>query len=172
MKLAKTRWPDRVLIAVAIIAGVSTCALAQRRGPRHDAERQRDMATFHFLLEHRQAIARNVTKLPDGVETVTESNDPEITAKLREHVEAMHRRLKDGRPIHMRDPLFREIFRNADKIKMTVEKTDKGLKVSETSQDSYVVRLIQAHADVLNQFLANGHEEVRKNHPLPPRDGS
>jgi hypothetical protein len=83
----------------------------------------------------------------------------------------MHQRLKDKRPIHMRDPLFREIFRNADQIKLTVEKTNKGLKVTETSEDEYVVKLIQAHADVLNQFLANGHEEVRKDHPLPSRDG-
>jgi hypothetical protein len=81
----------------------------------------------------------------------------------------MHKRLKEGRPIHMRDPLFREIFRNADKIKMTIAKTKKGVKVSETSEDPYVVKLIQAHAVVLDQFLAKGHEEVRKNHSVPPR---
>jgi hypothetical protein len=169
MKLTKTKWPNGVLIAFAIVLLASTCARAQPRGPRHDAERQHDMATFHFLLEHRDDIVRKVTKRPDGVETLTESDNPEVTSKLREHFEAMHKRLKDGRPIHMRDPLFREVFRNADKIKMTVEKTDKGLKVSETSQDAYVVRLIQAHAEVLNQFLAKGHEEVRKNHPVPQK---
>ena len=81
----------------------------------------------------------------------------------------MHKRLLEGRPIHMRDPLFREIFRNAGKIKMTIDKTQKGVKVSETSKDPYVARLIQAHAQVPNQFLAKGHQEVRKNHPVPPR---
>ena len=54
--------------------------------------------------------------------------------------------------------------------KMTVEKTAKGVKVAETSTDPYVARLIQAHAEVVSQFLANGHAEVRKNHPIPPRD--
>jgi hypothetical protein len=102
-----------------------------------------------------------VTKTANGVETLTESANVEVAPKLAVHVEAMHKRLLKGRPIHMRDPLFREIFRNADKIKMTVEKTPQGVKVSETSKDPYVAKLIQAHAEVLNQFLAKGHEEVR-----------
>jgi hypothetical protein len=140
-------------------------------GPKGDTERPHDMMAFQFLLRHWDDIARNVTKLPDGVETLTESDNPEVVAKLRDHVDAMHRRLIDGRPIHMRDRLFREVFRHADKIKMTIEETEKGVKFSETSQDPYVARLVQAHAEVLNQFLAKGHEEVRKSHPLPPRDG-
>jgi hypothetical protein len=128
-----------------------------------------DMVTFHYLLDHRAEITRKVVKTADGVETVTESNNKEVAAKIQEHVEAMHRRLKESRPIHMRDPLFREIFRQADKVKMAVEKTAKGVKVSETSKDAYVVQLIQAHAEVVSQFLAKGHEEVQKNHEPPPR---
>jgi hypothetical protein len=144
-------------------------ASAQPRGPRWDAERQADMDVFHYLLDHRKEITRKVTKVPSGVETLTESDNREVAAKLQVHVEAMHKRLLKGRPIHMRDPLFREIFRHAEKIKLTVEKVPKGVKVSETSKDPYVARLIQAHAEVLNQFLAKGHEEVRKNHSVPPR---
>ncbi len=125
------------------------------------------MQTFQFLLQHRGDITRQVTEVPGGVETLTESDDPDVATSLRAHVKAMYGRLESGRPIHMRDPLFREVFRHADKIRLTVEQTDKGLKVSETSDDPYVVRLIRAHAEVVNQFLANGHEEVRKNH-LPP----
>jgi hypothetical protein len=127
------------------------------------------MTTFQFLLDHRTQITRKVTNIASGVETLTESDNRDVAAKLAVHVEAMHKRLLERRPIHMRDPLFREIFRHADKIKLTFEKTPKGVKVSETSKDPYVARLIQAHAEVLNKFLANGHAEVRKNHPVPSR---
>lgn len=39
----------------------------------------------------------------------------------------------------------------------------------ETSKDAYVVKLLQAHADVIGAFLANGRSEMMKNHPVPPR---
>jgi hypothetical protein len=158
-----------VSAAIAVAWLGATTGHAQPRGPRWDAERQTDMDVFHYLLDHRKQITRKVTKVPTGVETLTESDNREVAAKLHLHVEAMHKRLLEGRPIHMRDPLFREIFRHAEKIKLTVEKVPKGVKVSEVSKDPYVAKLIQAHAEVLNQFLAKGHEEVRKNHPVPPR---
>jgi len=41
--------------------------------------------------------------------------------------------------------------------------------VSETSDDAYAAALIQAHADVVSLFIKNGHDEVRKNHAVPPR---
>ena len=107
--------------------------------------------------------------LPDGVETLTESDVPETAAKLREHVRSMYGRLEEGRPIHARDPLFAEIFRNADKIRMTLDDTEHGLRVRETSDDPYVAKLIQRHAEVVSGFLANGHAEMRKNHPLPEK---
>lgn len=141
----------------------------QGRGFGRDAEHMADMELFHFLLDNRSKITRKVTKLPDGVETVTESDDPEIAAKLQTHVEAMYKRVEQGRPIHARDPLFAEIFRNADKIEMKLEKTNKGVKVIETSEDAYVTKLIQRHAEVVDRFVKNGRAEMRVNHPLPDK---
>lgn len=158
-----------LLAAIAMGGLAMPEALAQGRGPRGDADFAADQATFQFLLEHRDAIQRQVTRVPAGVETLTESNDPAVAARLAEHVEAMHKRLLAGRGIHMRDPLFREIFRHADAIALKVEKTPRGVRVSETSADPYVVRLIQAHADVVSQFLKHGPSEVRSNHALPAR---
>jgi hypothetical protein len=129
------------------------------------------MQVFQFLLEHHKVISRKVTKLADGVETLTESDRPEVAQKIQEHVAAMHERVKEGRGIHLRDPLFREVFRHYDRIKMTYEKTEKGVKVKETSTDAHVVKLIQAHAEVVDRFVANGHAEMRKDHPVPPPRG-
>ncbi len=162
------------LIGLLCIAIVSDSAWAQR-GPRGrgfgmDAAHRADMELFHFLLDNRAKITRKVTNLADGVETVTESDDPEVVNKLQAHVESMYKRVEQGRPIHARDPLFAEIFRNADKIEMKLEKTDNGVKVVETSTDAYVAKLIQRHAEVVNLFIKNGHLEMRKNHALPEKE--
>jgi hypothetical protein len=34
-----------------------------------------------------------------------------------------------------------------------------------------VVKLLQEHARVLDLFIKNGYDEVRKNHPVPGGDG-
>jgi hypothetical protein len=45
----------------------------------------------------------------------------------------------------------------------------RGIRVTETSTDPYVVKLIQAHAEVLNAFIKNGRAEAMKNHDVPSR---
>jgi hypothetical protein len=137
------------------------------RGP--DTQFEADRELFHFLLDHREAIRRKVKKQKDGVSTLTESDDPEVAEALRKHVASMVQRVEQGQPIRMRDPLFAEIFRHADKIDMQVEPTDKGLRVVETSSDPYVARLIQAHAKVVTRFLKHGYPEARANHAAPKR---
>jgi hypothetical protein len=92
-----------------------------------------------------------------------------VARKIQEHAEAMHRRVKEGNGIHLRDPLFAAIFKNYDRVSMKVEKIEKGVKVRETSTDPHVVKLIQAHAVVVTKFIENGHEEVRRNHAIPEK---
>jgi len=125
------------------------------------------MKAIQFLLINRAKIRRTVVNRPDGVETLTESDDPNVTAVLVWHVESMGLRVKEQRPIHVRDPLFAEMFRNAATLNMKVERTAQGVKVVETSTNAYSVKLIQAHAQVVSLFLENGPIEVRKNHAVP-----
>lgn len=139
-------------------------------GMAMDAAAQADMQVFHALIDQRAQIVRKVTPRPNGVETVTESDDPAVAKLIRTHVEAMSARVKEARPIHLRDPLFAEVFKHADKIALEMEATPKGIRVVETSTDAYTVKLIQAHADVVSLFLANGRAEMMKNHAVPARD--
>jgi hypothetical protein len=146
----------------------------QGRGPGHgragrgaDPAFEADRATFHFLLDQREKIRRRVVRLSDGVQTLTESDDPKVAKAIQEHVAAMHRRLTKPDPIRMRDPLFAAIFRGADKITMEIEKTERGVRVTETSSDPFVVKLIQAHAAVVSRFLEVGYPEARANHEVP-----
>ena len=64
---------------------------------------------------------------------------------------------------------FHFLLDNRDKIRRTITRTDKGVRLVEASNDPYVASLIQAHADVVSQFIDNGHAEVQKNHAVPPR---
>lgn len=139
------------------------------KGPGGDAAFAADRDLFHELLENRAAIQRDVKKIEKGVETLTESEQPKVAAAIQKHVASMEKRVKDKQPIHLRDPLFAEVFRHTDKIKFVYEKTDKGMRVTETSEDAYVAKLIQAHADVVSLFLKNGFEEVRRNHEVPAK---
>lgn len=143
---------------------------ARGRGQWDDPRFIEDRKWFHFLLDNRAKIRRTITRTEKGVDIQTESDDPEVTAGIRTHVASMHARVKEGRGIHMRDPLFREVFRHADKINMDITNTDKGVRVIETSEDPYVASLVQAHADVVSLFIENGYDEVQKNHAVPPQN--
>ena len=143
---------------------------AQQHGhdERHDADHQ----VFEFLLRNHEKIERSVKELPDGVETLTESDTPEVAEKIKDHVEWMEYRIENTHPIRMRDPLFAELFKHTDKIKMVHEDTEKGVRVVETSDDPYVVKLIQAHAKTVSGFVERGFAEAMKNHEVPGKTTS
>lgn len=128
-----------------------------------------DRDIFHFLLQNHDKITRTVTEIENGVQTVTESTDSAIASKIQEHVASMHKRIEDGRPLRMWDELYREIFKHADKIEMDVKKTNNGVAVTETSEDPYVVKLIQSHAKVVTGFTKKGFEEAHLNHEPPTK---
>ena len=159
------------LLLIALIAVTPAFGQGGRagRGMMGDAAHAADMQVFHQLFEHRTEITRQVIAREEGIETVTESKTPEVTRLLQTHVASMLARVKEGRPIHQRDPLFAELFKNVDRIEARYELTVGGVRVIETSKDAYVVKLLHAHADVVSAFLANGMSEMMKNHPLPPR---
>ncbi len=169
------------LLVAVMASALTTTAMAQGRGfqggrgqgPRGPAGRGPDSNfvvdrdDFHFLLEHHNEIRRNVKELTDGVETVTESDDQEVAARIQKHVAAMYQRVEHQRPIRMRDPLFAEIFRHADKIELEFENTPNGIRVVERSDDEYVVKLIKSHAKTVSGFAKYGFAEARKTHAIP-----
>ena len=163
----------QTLALTALLASVVTAAPATSQGGRgammQDPTHAADMQVFQQLFDHRAEITRRVTLRKDGVETITESASPVVARLIQTHVESMLARVKDARPIHQRDPLFVELFRHARLIDARYEQTSGGVRVIETSQDPYAVKLVQAHAEVIGAFIANGRAEAMKNHPAPPR---
>lgn len=132
-----------------------------------DERHRADHDVFQFLLANHDQINRTVRRLPNGVETVTESESPKIAAKIKDHVKWMAYRIEENHPIRMRDPLFAELFRHAEKIELQHEETEKGVRVTETSKDPQVAKLIQSHADVVSGFVERGFAEAMKNHAVP-----
>ncbi len=159
-----------LLVSASVLLTSPGVAQPPGRGLGPDQDFARDREVFHWLLAHHDAVRRQVHEIPGGVETVTESDNPAVTAKIQGHVAAMSRRVEQGRPIRNRDPLFAALFRHYDQISIRVERTEKGVSVRETSDDPGVVRLIRAHAKVVSGFVKFGFEEARKNHDLPPAE--
>jgi len=126
-----------------------------------------DMQTIHELFAEHQRITRSVKNIDNGVETITESDDPKVQALISEHAWAMHKRIASKQPIRIWDPLFAELFKYSEKINMEITKTAKGVKVVETSTDPYVVKLLQAHALAVSEFASEGPSSMHKAHALP-----
>ncbi|MFO0946369.1 MAG: hypothetical protein U1D30_10535 [Planctomycetota bacterium] len=139
------------------------------RGRGGDPAFVEDRKIFHQLLQHRDSIRREVKNTEYGVETITESDDPKVASLIQLHVASMKRRVEERRPIHQRDPLFAALFQHADEIQFTFERTAKGVRVKETSEDPYVATLIQGHARVVSWFIERGPDEVHRNHEAPAK---
>ena len=112
-------------------------------------------AIFDLLSGH-DAIARTVKEIPGGVQTTTTTTKPELVETLRTHVRQMARRLEQGRPVRMWDPVFRDVFAHADEINVAMKDIDGGIEVTETSKNPAVVTLIRAHAAKVSDFVAEG----------------
>jgi YHS domain-containing protein len=158
-----------VLLVVATVGATAFAlpAMGAPPMPQVTHERSPDMETIHRLFAHTDKIRRTVRKLPNGVETLTESGDPTVRVLLREHVHAMHVRLQKREPIRAWDPLFAEVFKQAGKIKIQITDTKQGVRVTETSADPYTVTLLHAHADAVSGFVTEGPAGMAKRHELP-----
>jgi hypothetical protein len=156
----------RLFTRVGVIALV-TIGIAGTAAPASAQMHREDMQLFHYLLANRDKITREVKNLPNGIDTVTRSDDPEVAARLKAHVASMLKRMEEGRPIHARDPLFAELFRNAKKVTVSLQPFLEGVHVVETSDDEYTVRLLHEHGRVVNLFIKNGMREMHRDHPVP-----
>jgi hypothetical protein len=128
-----------------------------------------EMSAIHGLLSQHDKIQRSVKDIPDGVETVTRSDYPEVTKLIREHVWQMKARIEKGEPIRQMDPLFREIFANHEHIHMKIVDVAGGVRVTETADEQRVVPLVRQHVRrAVSEFVAGGMRRAMQPTPLPP----
>ena len=81
-----------------------------------------ERSDIHELFSNHDKIKRTVTNLPDGIRTVTESDDPQVAATIKKHVAEMGKRVEEGRDpgLPIESPALHSIFRDKDKIKTHV----------------------------------------------------
>ncbi len=124
---------------------------------------------LHSLFFNHSKIKRTVTNLPDGIRTVTESDDPQVAATIKKHVAEMGKRVEEGRDpgLPIETPALHAIFQNKDRIKTAYETTEKGVIVVQTSTDATAVKALQDHAaevtDLAQRGMVAAHEAMMKN---------
>lgn len=138
-------------------------------GMMHGSATATEMDEIHSMLTDHDKIRRTVTNLPNGIRTVTESDDPDMAATIASHVAGMGERVKAGRDpdLPIQSPTLKIIFRNRDKINTTYESTPKGIVVVQTSNDAETVAALQKHAgevtDLAKRGMVAAHETMMKN---------
>ncbi len=136
----------------------------------HDTATGAQLGDIHALLANHDKIKRTVTNLPDGIRTVTESDDPKIAALIKTHVAEMGQRVKagDNPNLPIQSPALNEIYRNKDKIQTTYETTEKGVVVVQRSSDAATVAVLQQHAAEVTDLVRGGmsalHTAMMRNH--------
>jgi hypothetical protein len=131
-------------------------------GMGHDAATNAQLGVIHELIANHDRIRRTVTNLPDGIRTVTESDDPKVAEWIKAHVADMGRRVAAGDDpgLPIESPALHAIFRDKDKIRTTVETTEKGVVVVQTSGDAQTVADLQTHAAEVTDLVQGGMTAV------------
>ncbi len=122
------------------------------------------MSVVHELMMNHDKLRRSVTNLPDGVRTLTESDDPALAQQLRSHVSATGEFVAKGVDpnLPMSTASLHGVLRSGAKIVRRTELTGKGILVTETSTDSATVALVQAHAAEVTDLVNRGMVAMRE----------
>lgn len=114
------------------------------------------------MFQNFDTITREVENLPDGIRTITRSSDPEVMDVLVSHVVGMIARVEDGRDpeIIIQSPTLDIFFDRPDAIETTVEVTEDGIVVVQTSTDAEVVAALHTHAAEVSAMADRGMDAV------------
>jgi len=139
-------------------------------GMNHGSATPSEHEGIRDLFLNHDRIKRTVTNLPDGIRTVTESDDPQVVEVIKKHVADMGKRVDEGRDpgLPIETPALHAIFRDKDKVKSTYEVTEKGIIVVQTSTDPKTVAALQQHAAEVTGLVEGGmeaaHTAMMQNH--------
>lgn len=181
------------LLAVGILAwkGLGTHSLARMThggmhghgadGTGHDevnmpglrgldtSERETDeMATMFRQFDK---MTRSVTNLPNGIRTVTHSEDEELMGVIASHAVGMITRVEEGRDpkVMIQSPTLDIFFQRGDAISTAIDFTEEGLIVTQTSDDPQMVKALQTHAAEVTAMAERGMAAVHE--MMMQRDG-
>jgi len=124
-----------------------------------------DRDVWQTLLYHHAKIQRTVTIIENGVAATTESDDPAVATLIKDHTLAMQTRMVEGLQVRTWDPVFKELFARHEHVKLSVELTEKGVRIVETGDDPETVRLLRSHASGVTDFVRLGGAAAQRETP-------
>ena len=129
------------------------------RGVNVSPEESEDMAV---MFRNFETITRTVTNLPDGIRTVTNASDPDVMASLVSHVTIMIDRVAtlDDPQVFIQSPTLDLFFVRGADINTTIDMTDDGIVVVQTSADPEMVAALQTHAAEVTDMADRGMDAV------------
>lgn len=121
-----------------------------------------ESAELAVMFRNFTEITRTVKNLPNGIRTVTYSQDPDLMSVIASHVTGMIQRVEDGRDpkVMIQSPTLNILFERRERIRTDIEMTDEGLVVIQTSDDPEVVEALQTHAGEVSDMVDRGMEAV------------
>ena len=131
------------------------------RGVDASPEESAEMAV---MFRNFDRITRSVTRLPDGIRTVTGSDDPEVMAAIASHVTGMIARVEEGRDpqVFIQSPTLDIFFERGDRISTQIDVTDQGIVVVQTTEDAELVKALHTHAGEVTAMADRGMQAVHE----------
>ena len=115
-----------------------------------------DMRTYMEMFSRHSELNRIVEEIPGGVRTTTQSNSPDLAAKLQAHVSSMYSHVQQGAEVMCMSGSLPTLFRNASGYRRQLTVTPTGLIAEETSDDPILTQAIRAHAREVTGFVVDG----------------
>ncbi len=116
------------------------------------------MAQYMVLFARHTEIRRTVTEIPGGVRATTESDSPDLAARLQAHVSDVYTRLDRGIAVMgaATSATLPTLVANAFNYRRRLTLTPTGIAIEETSDDPALVQVIRDHAREVSGFVADG----------------
>ena len=115
-----------------------------------------DMNMYMTLFDRHAELKRAVEEIAGGVYTTTESDSPALAALIKSHVSSMYGHVNQEAEVTCMSNSLPTLFRNAPRYRRQLLLTDKGVSVTETSDDPRLVAAIGAHAQEVSGFVRDG----------------
>ena len=116
------------------------------------------------MFRNFDTITREVTNLPNGIRTITNSSDEDVMAALVSHVIGMIDRVEHGDDpkIMIQSPTLDVFFSRGEAITTEIDVTDEGIIVIQTSDDPDLVEALQVHAAEVTDMADRGMHAVHE----------
>lgn len=125
---------------------------------------EQEVKDLKKIFRSHEGITRSVLNLPNGIITVTEAQESGLRDAIVSHVSMMITRLQEGRnpEVIIQSPTLDALFSVYDEINTEIEVTETGVKITQTSSNADVVKLLHKHAAEVSDMAERGMEAVHE----------